>query len=407
MPSPTAPLPLGEGKPLFAPSRSIDRRAFLAGVGAASVCALMPGRLLAATYPGYGNLLILIELKGGNDGLNTVVPYAASEYYALRPRIAVARDQALQLDQATALHPALEPLMRLWQDQELAVVQGVGYPDPNLSHFRSIEIWETASGSSEYLADGWLTRTFARAPVPREFAADGVVVGGAALGPLAGAGTRAVALTNTEQFLRQARLANTSGASRPGALNHILRVEADIVQAAGNLTSDFPFQTEFPPTPFGNAARTAMQVVASRAGVAVIKLSLNGFDTHSAQPLVHARLLKDLADGVVALKSALVEVGKWRSTLVLTYAEFGRRPRENQSNGTDHGTASAHFLAGGRVKGGLYGKAPALDQLDSNGNLGPGVDFRQLYATVLRRWWSTDPAGVLNGRYEPLEVLRA
>jgi uncharacterized protein (DUF1501 family) len=117
--------------------------------------------------------------------------------------------------------------------------------------------------------------------------------------------------------------------------------------------------------------------------------------------------LKDLADGLVALKSALVEVGKWRSTLVMTYAEFGRRPRENQSNGTDHGTASAHFLAGGRVKGGLYGKPPALDQLDGDGNLAPGVDFRQLYATVLRRWWSTDPAGVLNGRYELLEVLRA
>jgi uncharacterized protein (DUF1501 family) len=386
---------------------SIDRRAFLAGCGAASVCALMPGSLLAAAPPAYGNLLVLIELKGGNDGLNTVVPYAASEYYALRPRIAIARDQALQLDPSSALHPALEPLMRLWQDRELAVVQGVGYPDPNLSHFRSIEIWETASGSAEYLADGWLARMFAHTPAPQDFAADGVVVGGAALGPLAGAGTRAVALNNTEQFLRQARLASASGTSRSGALNHILRVEADIVRAAGNLTSDFPFQTEFPPTGFGNAVRTAMQVVASKAGVAVIKLVLNGFDTHSAQPVVHARLLKDLADGLVALKSGLVELGKWRSTLVLTYAEFGRRPRENQSNGTDHGTASVHFVLGGRVRGGLYGKPPALDRLDGNGNLQPGIDFRQLYATVLRRWWNIDPSAVLNGRYEPLEVLRA
>jgi uncharacterized protein (DUF1501 family) len=388
-------------------SATLNRRAFLAGFGAASVCALMPGSLFAAAHPGYRNLLILIELKGGNDGLNTVVPYALSDYYALRPRIAVPRDQALQLDPATGLHPALEPLMRLWQERELAVVQGVGYPQPNLSHFRSIEIWETASSSSEYLPDGWLTRAFARAPVPREFAADGVVVGGAALGPLAGAGTRAIALANTEQFLKQAHLANASGASRPGALNHILRVEADIVQAAGRLTADVPFQTEFPATAFGNAARTAMQVVASRTGVAVIKLSLAGFDTHSAQPVVHARLLKDLADGLVALKSALVEAGKWHSTLLMTYAEFGRRPRENQSNGTDHGTASAHFVAGGRVRGGLYGKPPALDRLDGTGNPQAGVDFRQLYATVLRRWWNTEPAAVLNGRYEPLDILRA
>ena len=396
----------GDGSALTS-TTCVGRRAFLAGVGAASVCALMPGRLWAAMQPGYGNLLILIELKGGNDGLNTVVPYAAGEYFALRPRIGIPRDQVLQLDPASGLHPALEPLMRLWQDRELAVVQGVGYPEPNLSHFRSIEIWETASGSAEYLPDGWLTRAFARAPVPREFAADGVVVGGAALGPLAGAGTRAVALTNTEQFLRQARLANASGAPRPGALNHILRVEADILQAAGNLTSDFPFQTEFPATPFGNATRTAMQVVASRAGVAVIKLSLNGFDTHSGQPAVHARLLKDLAEGLVTLKSALVELGRWRSTLVMTYAEFGRRPRENQSNGTDHGTASAHFVVGGGVRGGLYGTAPALDRLDGAGNLRSVVDFRQLYATVLRRWWSLDPATVLNSRYAPLEVLRA
>jgi uncharacterized protein (DUF1501 family) len=385
----------------------MHRRAFLARFGAASVCALLPGSLFAASRPSYGNLLILIELKGGNDGLNTVVPYAASEYYTLRPRIAVPRDQALQLDQATGLHPALEPLMGLWQERELAVVQGVGYPEPNLSHFRSIEIWETASGSTQYLPDGWLTRAFARTPVPREFAADGVVVGGAALGPLAGAGTRAVALTNTEQFARQARLANASGAPRPGALSHILRVEADIVQAAGHLGSDFTFQTAFPATAFGNAARTAMQVVASRAGVAVIKLSLNGFDTHSAQPAVHARLLKDLAEGMGALKNALVELGKWHSTVVMTYAEFGRRPRENQSNGTDHGTASAHFVAGGSVRGGLYGQPPALDRLDGNGNLPWAVDFRQLYATILRTWWSTDPATVLNGRFVPLDIFRA
>jgi uncharacterized protein (DUF1501 family) len=384
------------------------RRTFLAGLGAASVCALMPVRLRAATQPGYGNLLILIELKGGNDGLNTVVPFAAGEYYELRPRLAVPRDQALQLDQATALHPALEPLMRLWQDGELAIVQGVGYPEPNLSHFRSIEIWETASASTEYLPDGWLTRAFVRAPTPRASAADGVVVGGAALGPLAGAGTRAVALTNLEQFSRQARLANASGTPRPGALNHILRVEADIVQAAGRLvSSDRAFQTEFPPTAFGNAVRTAMQVVASGAGVAVIKLSLNGFDTHSGQTAVHARLLKDLGEGLAALRSALIETGKWRSTLVMTYSEFGRRPRENQSGGTDHGTASAHFVAGGRVRGGLYGTPPALGRLDGNGNLQAGVDFRQIYATVLRKWWNADPAAVLNGRFEPLEILSA
>jgi len=385
----------------------MNRRDFLGSAGAATVCAVIPRTLLAASPASYSNLLILIELKGGNDGLNMVVPYAASEYYALRPRLAIARDQVLQLDAATGLHPSLQPLMALWDDRELAVVQGVGYPEPNLSHFRSIEIWDTASASTEYLADGWLARAFARTPTPSTFAADGVAVGGAALGPLAGAGTRAIALSNTEQFLRQAHLATASGQPRPGALNHILRVESDIVQASLGLHPDNTLQTGFPTTPFGNAARTAMQVVSSSAGVAAIKLSLNGFDTHSGQPATQARLLKDLADGLAALRSALVETGRWQSTLLMTYAEFGRRPRENQSTGTDHGTSSAHFVLGGRVRGGLYGKPPALDRLDGNGNLPYNVDFRQLYATVLQRWWGIDSAAVLKGRYEPLGVLRA
>ncbi len=386
----------------------MDRREFLSAVGTAAVAAWWPSGAFAENTPGnYGNLLILIELKGGNDGLNTVVPYADAEYYALRPRIAIARDQALPLDAHTALHPALAPLMPFWQGGELAVVQGVGYPDANLSHFRSIEIWDTASASSEYLADGWLSRAFAHAPVPRSYAADGVVVGSGELGPLAGSGTRALALTSTEQFLRQAKLAVATGTSRNGALNHLLRVERDVAQAAVNINADHVFRAEFPAHPLGGAFKTAAQVVASNAGVAVVRISHNGFDTHSNQPAVHARLLKELAEGVVAMRAALLEIGRWNSTLMMTYAEFGRRPRENQSAGTDHGTASAHFVVGGRVRGGLYGAPPALARLDGNGNLPFAVDFRELYATILGRWWGVDASAALRGRFAPLDLLSA
>lgn len=384
----------------------MNRRDFLASIGAATVSAVLPRAALAASAADYGNLLILVELKGGNDGLNTVIPYTSGEYYGLRPRLAVPRDQALQLDERSGLHPSLQPLMPLWEAKELAIVQGLGYPRANLSHFRSIEIWDTASHSTEYLTEGWLARAFAHAPAPRSYAADGIVVGGAELGPMAGPGTRAIALANTEQFLRQARLAAPSGQTRAGALNHILRVESDIVQAAGNMTGDYAFRTDFPRTPFGNAIRTASQVVASKAGAAAIKVSLNGFDTHSGQQGTQARLLKDLAEGIVALKGALGEVGRWQSTLVMTYAEFGRRPRENQSGGTDHGTASTHFVTGGRVKGGLHGEPPALARLDGNGNMAHAVDFRQLYATVLERWWGVGSASPLRGRYSPLDIVR-
>lgn len=389
----------------------MKRRDFLAAAAGTSVAAfLAPGLVApriayAAGRADYRRLLILIELKGGNDGLNTVVPYADQNYYSLRPRLAVRRDEVLQLDERTGLHPSLKPLLPLWQARELAIVQGVGYPQPNLSHFRSIEIWDTASRSEEYLQEGWLARLFTAQPAPPSFAAEGVSVGGADLGPLAGGSARAIALSDPESFLRQARLANPSGARRNAALAHILKVEADIVQAAGQLNSQTSFRTDFPRGPFGNAVRTAAQLAANGAGVAAIRISLGNFDTHQNQPGQHQRLLGELAEGIVALKAALTEIGRWDSTLLMTYSEFGRRPQENASMGTDHGTASAHFVAGGRARGGLYGAAPQLGALEG-GNLRHAVDFRSLYATAIERWWGADSARALGGRFERLELLR-
>jgi uncharacterized protein (DUF1501 family) len=139
----------------------------------------------------------------------------------------------------------------------------------------------------------------------------------------------------------------------------------------------------------------------------VVRVSLNGFDTHSGQAPTQGRLLGELADGLVAMKSALVELGRWNDTLVLTYAEFGRRPKENLSNGTDHGTSSVHFALGGRVAGGLYGEAPTLAHLDSDGNPPFALDFRSVYATVLEKWWDLRSADVLRGRYAPVPFVRA
>lgn len=386
----------------------MKRREFLGAMGAASVAVAVNPRLaFGAAHGHYDNLLVLVELKGGNDGLNTVVPYADNDYYGLRPRIAIARDQVLQLDDRTGLHPALEPLMASWRSRELAVVQSVGYPDANLSHFRSIEIWDTASRSSEYLSEGWLTRAFARAPVPGSYAADGVVIGSAEMGPFGGGGTRALALADTEQFLRRARLAAPAGRAKNATLDHILKVEQDITHAASTLGGNYAFRADFPRHAFGNAVKTAAQVAAGKAGVAAVKISLNGFDTHSNQQGMQARLLKELAEGLAALKSALIEIGRWDRTLIMTYAEFGRRPRENQSGGTDHGTANAHFVLGGRVKGGLYGRPPALNRLDGNGNPPFAVDFRDLYATALEKWWGVDSTGALGDRFAPLDLMRA
>ena len=360
-----------------------------------------------AVAPSYDRLLVLVELKGGNDGLNTVVPYADPAYYALRPKLAIARDNVIQLTDRLGLHPALAPLAPEFAGGRLAIMQGVGYPSPNLSHFRSIEIWDTATRSDQYLADGWLTRTFAAAAAPAAFAADGVVIGSNDMGPLAGGGTRALALANTEQFLRRARLAHAEEQLGNRALAHILKTENDVVAAATRLDPSRVLATAFPATPFGNVVRTACHVAASPAGVACLRLTQAGYDTHTGQAATHARLLGELAEGLVALKHGLEEIGRWNDTLVLTYAEFGRRPRENLSAGTDHGTASAHFALGGKVAGGVYGAAPNLARLGGDGNAAYTLDFRSVYATALERWWGVPAAPVLNGRFETLTLVRA
>lgn len=392
----------------------MKRREFLKAAGSLPLLGSLNGVTWAATATAkgtnptpYSNLLVLIELKGANDGLNTVIPFADPRYAELRPRLAIARDQVLQLSEQAALHPAMRPMMSLWANKELAIVQGLGYPNPNLSHFRSIEIWETASKSEEYLDSGWLARVFTQTPAPRQFAADGVVVGANDMGPLSGRGVRTIALADTAQFLRNAKLAQPGNDQRNAALKHILAVENEIVHAASKLNANRVFKTEFPRSNFGNQVRTAAQLVASKAGMATIRLTLSGFDTHAGQLGTQANLLKELAEGIAALRSALLELNRWDSTLVMTYAEFGRRPKENQSGGTDHGTANAHFVTGGRVLGGLYGQPPELNRLDGSGNLPFSVDFRNLYATVIDKWWGMDSSRILQGTFAPLDFVRA
>ena len=353
----------------------------------------------------YSNLLILIELKGANDGLNTVVPFADPLYATLRPRVRLEPASLINLTEREALHPSLKPLMTMWEDKQLAIIQGLGYPNPNLSHFRSIEIWDTASKSDEYLDAGWLARTFAQNPAPKAYAADGVVVGSNDMGPLSGYAARTIALADTAQFLRTARLAQAGRDERNSALRHILAVESEVVHAASKLNTNYQFKTTFPTSAFAFQVRTAAQLAASNAGIGVIRLTLGSFDTHANQLGTHANLLRDLADGIAALKSVLQEINRWDSTLIMTYCEFGRRPKENQSNGTDHGTANVQFAVGGKVLGGMYGGAPQLARLDGNGNLPFAVDFRSAYSTVISKWWGLDSSRVLNGRFAPLDFL--
>ena len=377
----------------------MDRRAFLSASSALLSCATLP----AWAAPAAPRLLILIELRGGNDALNTVIPIDDGAYFDLRPRLALQADAVARFAGAPALHPSLAPLESLWRDGQMAILQGVGYPLPNLSHFRSIEIWDTASDSQQFLQTGWLTRTADKQAAFAALSADGVVIGAADLGPLAG-GARAVALNDPARFARQARLASADGIPARGALAHVLRVESDIVRAGADVRPDVSFKTEFPRGVFGLAVQHAAGIAAS-GKVPVLRLTLSGFDTHQNQLGIHANLLKVVAESVVALRAALGEHGVWDRTLILTYSEFGRRPRENQSGGTDHGTAGTLFAFGPHVRGGMHGEAPSLRSLDGGGNLRHTTDFRCVYASVLEHWWQLPSERVLQRRFEPVRFI--
>jgi uncharacterized protein (DUF1501 family) len=388
---------------------------FSSATGAALLSAHAPGWAQAVAQRAGSSedrILILVELKGGNDGLNTVVPFADGTYYQLRPVIGIKAEEVIRLDEKTGLHPELKALQPLWDKGELGIVQGVGYPQPNLSHFRSIEIWQTASKSTEYLADGWAARGMkAGYGAKRNFTAEGVLIGGGELGALTGA--RAVSLNNPEAFVNQSKFAHDMEASPAKgnlALKHLLQVESDINHAAQGLRGEtYNFTTPFPTGAFGNGVKAAAQVVASqkgKGGVPVITLTLGSFDTHQNQLGTHGNLLRQFAEGMAALKSALTELGAWDRTLVMTFSEFGRRARQNNSNGTDHGTVAPHFVAGGAVRGGLYGQPPDLTRLDATQNALYSTDFRQLYATIAKDWWGVSPDAVTRGNFEPVRFLR-
>ncbi|MBL8702293.1 MAG: DUF1501 domain-containing protein [Alphaproteobacteria bacterium] len=396
----------------------IARRWFLLRSGALVLSAGLPAGCVTATRSaapaGLDNTLVLLELNGGNDGLNTVIPYADPLYASLRPRIGLSRADVIQLDAATALHPGLAPLKPAWDSGEIAIVQGVGYDRPNLSHFRSIEIWDTGSASDELLAEGWVARALAaREPLPGR-AAEGIVLGRPAVGPLYGAKARVAMMQDANSFANQARqVAEPAGVAAPtAALQHVVATQAAL-RATGDAIHErlrrtrAPLPSTFPRTGLGWQLANAARLIAAGVDAPVIKVSHGSFDTHTWQRNTHDRLLAELGAALAAFRESMQAQGRWGRVTVMTYAEFGRRPAENAAQGTDHGTAAPHLLLGGGVRGGFHGRAPRLDQLDGGGNLRHAVDFRSVYATVLQRWWGLDAATALGRRWETLDLFLA
>lgn len=334
-------------------------------------------------------LLLLVELKGANDALNTLVPIENANYRRLRPTIALGSKDTIPLSNGFAMHKAMQPLMTHWNNGDMAWLHGLGYKDPNRSHFRSIEIWESGSDSDVYDMEGWVAKLF-----PESVDALKAVILGSDYGPLAGAKFDSLIMEDTKSFQALAkRLQAVRKQSTNNALSRILDVQNNIHQNATTIINTLKDSkvstTKFPRTKFGKKLGQAALLIENKLPANLYKVELSGFDTHSGQIRRHQNLLSQLSQGLAAFTESMKVSGQWDNILIMTYSEFGRRVTENKSGGTDHGTAAAHFVMGGRVRGGFHGVAPRLDQLDDNGDLIHTADFRSLYNSVATQWLKT------------------
>jgi uncharacterized protein (DUF1501 family) len=294
--------------------------------------------------------------------------------------------------------------MTAWKEGDFAIALGVGYPDPNRSHFRATDIWETASASREVLNTGWLARLLTPTTRPPAIFADSLILGETQAGPLKGPGMHNISLDNLDAFLRDAAQIEGSSQGDKGSLGYINSVQQDILAAASVLAKIKPAIKEpaipFPDTGLGRQMKTSFQLLAAGLRVPVIKLTLRGFDLHSGEKQIQERLLGELAGAVAAFRLNLIQAGLWDHVLVMTYSEFGRRVEENASNGTDHGTAAPVFILGARVKGGFYGTQPSTSAADlDQGDLKFTIDFRALYRTVAEGFWGIKDAEVLSSAF--------
>jgi uncharacterized protein (DUF1501 family) len=383
---------------------------------------------------------VVLQLSGGNDGLNTVVPLGNDHYRRARPQLGLDAGNCLKIDDATGLHPALTGIKALFDHGHAAIVQAVGYPNPNRSHFRSMEIWHTATDADRVARQGWIGRYFDNA-CAGEDAGVGVAIGKetpqafAARTPLGVTfqrpeqyryfgpdDTSELGMAESELFRRMnerdedrsgSSIGGLSGSARRpqhgSPLRFLERTALDaqvtsdrINELAGNRTN----RADYPATRLGTDLRTVSRLIAGGLPTRIYYVSLGGFDTHTNQAGTHQRLLGEFGGAVAAFIRDMKEQGNLDRVLVLTFSEFGRRVKENASGGTDHGAGAPLFVFGGRVKPGVHGQAPSLEPDDLfRGDVVHRVDFRSVYATLLNRHLGADSRSILGRDFPGLDLL--
>jgi uncharacterized protein (DUF1501 family) len=406
---------------------STTRRTFLgrgaAGLSFVSLGGIMPGlfaRAAEASMLADSNdqVLVVLELAGGNDGLNTVVPFEDPLYSKNRRRLGLAKGEVQKISDLVGLHPRMGPMAELFKSGELAIVQGVGYPKPDRSHFRSMEIWHTASTEAIPPSTGWLGRCLdAPAPSGDDQAPRGMSLAGSSPQALQAERTVYPVVAQLDAFTQEedAQAASgklrrrlTTGPESPGPLGFLRRQSEAVYRVADRLkaaTEKYKSGVEYPGGQLGDQLRRAAQIIAGRMGVRVLFASQDGYDTHANQLETHANLLGDLSAALAAFRKDLEAQGMADRVVVMAFSEFGRRVDENASAGTDHGAASNLFLLGPKVRGGLVGKYPSLADL-GEGDLVYNTDFRSVYATLLERWLGCPARPTLGQDFPILDLLK-
>ena len=412
-----------------------SRRAFIKKSALATVGGMMiPNFLKAFEIQNLGaiqtseKVLVIIQLSGGNDGLNTVVPYRNDIYYKSRPSIAIPSEKVLKLNDDLGLNPAMESLRSLYDNGLVSVINNVGYPNPDRSHFRSMDIWQTASESTEYLNTGWIGRYL-----------DANCVGGSCLPyraleiddtlslSMKGEKLKALAVQDPEKLYKQvsgdfmSKIAKNSSVNEHDNVAYLYKTLAETASSAEFLHTKrvagvaaqrdavqskiYKSNSQYPQGELGQRLKTISELIVSGIPTSVYYVSISGFDTHFNQVNQQERLLKNYADSVNVFVNDLKKNDRFNDVTIMTFSEFGRRVKQNASGGTDHGTANNVFLIGENLKRPkVLNEAPNLNDLDE-GDLKFSVDFRQIYATLLQDWLKINDKAILGKDFESLRLL--
>ena len=395
----------------------MDRRKFIKNSALASSLIFVPSFVkafesVATEKLGYKRLVI-IQLAGGNDGLNTIIPHNNDLYYNARPRLAITKD-IIKLNDDLGFHPSLSPLRSLYDNGELSILNNVGYPNPVRSHFRSMDIWQTASGSDEYLQSGWLGRYLDKHGKKPYNAIEmdeqlSLAMKGEHFNGIATNDYKVLYKTAKDPYFKNVLNHYNDAHLSEHNLGYLYQTMIEAKSSANYIYENTKVklsQEDYPQNGFGKQLKNVAQFINSDLDTKVFYTSLGGFDTHANQNNKQSRLLSQYADSVSAFVKDLKRNENFKDTLILTFSEFGRRVKQNAANGTDHGAANNVFIIGANLKqAGFYNNLASLSDLDENGDIKYEIDFRSVYATILSQWLEVSAKDIIPSQQNLLKFI--